>query len=89
MFIVCFIVVFNFVLFSVLGADEVFTGQRYADAVCGRPKVCDDGAACHQGEGKAIVNSCTDGSKKLPLREQLHKDRASIVGNNNTFTLFM
>ena len=64
----CFLVVFNFVLFSVVGADEVFTGQLHADDVCGRPKVHDDGTFCHRDKGKAIINGCTDGSIELPLR---------------------
>ena len=68
MFNVYFLIVFNFVLFSILGTDEVFVGQRYADAVYRRPKVNDDGPSCHRGEGKSIINDCTDGSSELPLR---------------------
>ena len=68
-FNVCFRVVFNFVLFSVLGADKVFAGQRHADAIHGRLKVSDDGATCHRGEGETIINGCVDGSRELPLRQ--------------------
>ena len=57
------------VLFSVLGADEVFTGQQCADAIHGRSKVSHDGATCHRGEGKSIIDGCTDGSRELPLRQ--------------------
>ena len=69
-FNVYFLVVFNFVLFSVLGADEFFAGKRYADAVMGGGlKVRDDGTSCHRGEGKAIINGCTDGPRELPLQQ--------------------
>ena len=68
MFNVCLLVVFNFALFSVLGADRVFAGQRCADAVYGRPKVHGDGVGYHRGEGEAIINVCTDGSRELPIR---------------------
>ena len=67
-FNVYFRVVFNFVLFYVLGADEVFAEQRHADAVYGRPNVNDDDTTCHRGEGKAIINVHTYGSRKIPLR---------------------
>ena len=68
-FNVYFYVVFNFILFSILGADEVFTGKRYADTVYGRSEVDDDGTTSHRGEGKAIINDCTDRSRELPLRK--------------------
>ena len=61
------LLVFNFVLFSVLGAEEFCTGNRYADAVYERPKMNDNGTTCHQAEGKAIINGCTDGSRELSL----------------------
>ena len=89
MFNVYFIVVFNFVLFSVLGVDELFTGKRCADAVYGIPRVNDDGTTCHRGEGKAIINGCIDGSRELPLRQQLNEDGVYITGNNNVFTMFV
>ena len=66
-FNICSLVAFNFVLFSVLGADAVFKGKRCADDVRGMPKVCDDGTTCHRGEGKAIINGCTGRSRELPL----------------------
>ena len=60
---------FNFVVFSVLGADEVLTGKWHDDAVCGRLKVSDNGVTCHRGEGKAIINGCTDGSREILLNK--------------------
>ena len=68
-FKVYFRVVFNLVLFSVLGADEVFTGQRHADAVYERSEVGDDGTTSYRGEGKAITIGCTDRSRELTLRK--------------------
>ena len=88
-FNVCYRVLFNFVFFSVLGADGVFTGKWHADAVCGRPNVCDDGMACHRGEGKEIINGCTNGSKEIPIRQQLREHGVSVVGNNNVLTMFV
>ena len=67
-FNVYFLVVFNFCIISVLGADKFFTGKLHADDVYGRPKVNDEATTCHRGEGKAIINGCTDGSRELPLR---------------------
>ena len=61
--------VFDFFLFSTLGAGDFFAGQRRAGVVCGRLTVSDDGATCHRGEGKAITNGCAGGSRELPLRQ--------------------
>ena len=38
--------------------------KRCAGAVYGRQKVSDDGSISHRTEGKAIINGCTDGSKR-------------------------
>ena len=62
-------VVFNFVVFYVLGADEVLTGQWCVGSIYGRLKVSDDGTTCHRGEGKAIINGCTDGSREISLQK--------------------
>ena len=59
-----FRIVFKFVEFSVLCTGEVLTGKRCAGAVHGRLKVIDEGTVCHRGEGKAIINGCTDIVKK-------------------------
>ena len=52
--------VMNFRLTTV----DVLTGQRHANAICGRFEVHDDGVSVHRGEGKAIINGCTDREKK-------------------------
>ena len=88
MFNVCFVFEFNFNYFFGLGADEVFTGQRYADAIYGRPKVDDDGTACHRGEGKAIINGCTDWSKEISLQNRCIKILFLIVIRNNNMLKF-
>ena len=33
----------------------------------------DDGSIFHRGEGKSIINGCTDGSKERSLHEEMHQ----------------
>ena len=54
----------NFVVFFVLSSGEFLLGKRHTGAVYGRSKVHDDGVVGHCGEGKDIINGCTDGFKK-------------------------
>ena len=87
---VCFRIVFKFVEFSVLFADEVFMGKRYSGAVYGILKVGDDGSIGHRGQVTAIINGCTDELKERLLHEEMHQYGVfESIKNNNASSLMI
>ena len=48
----------------------------------------EDGHIDHRGEGKAIINGCTDGSKEQSLHEEMYQDSVfESIKNKNALSL--